>query len=62
MDDYLHKTLKPGVQINIKDVSYYPDAVKNVYFCEFHGFNNRDTTGIVNARITNDFKKLSRIQ
>ena len=65
MDDYLHKTLRPGVQVNIKDVSYYPDAIKKVYFCEFHvtmHFNNKDTTGIVTARITNDFKNVSRTQ
>lgn len=65
MDDYLHKTLQPGVQFTIKDVSYYPEAIKKRYLCQFHvtmHFNNNDTTGIVAATISNDFKNVSRTQ
>jgi hypothetical protein len=65
MDDYLHKTLKPGVTITIKDVVYYPEIEKKLYLCQFHvnmHFANKDTTGIVAATISNDFKKVERTQ
>jgi hypothetical protein len=65
MDDYLHKTLKPGVQFTIKDVSYYPDSIKKFYLCQFQvrmHFNNKDTIGIVAATISNDFSKVTRTQ
>jgi len=65
MDDYLHKTLKPGVQFTIKDVSYYPEAIKKLYRCQFlvsMHFNNKDTTGIVAATISNDFNEVTRTQ
>jgi hypothetical protein len=65
MDDYLHKTLQPGVQFTIKDVIYYPEETEKKYICQFHvdmHFNNKDTTGIVAATISNDFKKVSRTQ
>lgn len=65
MDDYLHKTLKPGAQFTIKDVSFYPEASEKLYLCQFHvnmHFGNRDTTGIMAATISNDFKKVTRTQ
>jgi hypothetical protein len=65
MDYYLHKTLQPGVEFTIKDVSYYPDVEKKNYVCEFHvnmHFMNKDTTGIVAATISNDFKRVDRTQ
>ena len=64
MGDYLHKTLKPGVTFEIKDVIYYPEVTEKLYDCEFHvsmQYMNRDTTGMVGATITNDFKKVSRL-
>ena len=63
MDDYLNKTLQPGVTFEIKDVIYYPEVNSKMYDCQFHvnmHYNNKDTTGIVEATITNDFKKVSR--
>ena len=65
MDDYLHKTLKPGAQFTIQDVSFYPKANEKLYLCQFHvnmHFGNRDTTGIMAATISNDFKKVTRTQ
>ncbi len=65
MDDYLHKTLQPGTTITIKDVKYYPDKRKRLYVCQFTvnmHFANSDTTGLVAALISNDFKKVERTQ
>lgn len=65
MDDYLHKTLQPGVIFTIKDVVYYPEAEKKLYICQFHvhmQFSNRDTTGVVAATISNDFTTVKRLQ
>ncbi len=65
MNDYLHKTLESGVEFTIKDVSYYPQVEEKNYLCQFHvnmHFMNKDTTGIVSATISNDFKKVERTQ
>lgn len=65
MDDYLHKTLQPGVSYKIKDVTYYPEAETKNYLCQFNvnmHFQNKDTTGIVIATISNDFKTVERRQ
>jgi len=65
MDDYLHKTLQPGVAFKIKDVIYYPEETKKRYICQFHvnmHFSNNDTTGIVAATISNDFTTVIRTQ
>ena len=65
MNDYLHKTLQPGVEFTIKDVIYYPEETKKDYICQFHvnmHFKNKDTTGIVAAVISNDFLKVERQQ
>jgi hypothetical protein len=65
MSGYLHKTLRPGIEFTIKDVIYYPVAAKNFYICQFHvnmHFSNKDTTGIMEASITNDFSKVVRTQ
>jgi hypothetical protein len=65
MDDYLHKTLKPGVQVTIKDVVYYPEKTEKLYVCQFHvimHYGQKDTAGIVAATITNDFSKVTRTQ
>lgn len=65
MDDYLHKTLQPGVQFKINDIVYYPEKTKQMYICQFHvnmHYRNKDTTGIVGANISNDFKTVVRTQ
>ena len=65
MDDYLHKTLQPGVTYKIKDVIYYPEVTENAFICQFHvemHYKNKDTTGIVAATISSDFKKIERTQ
>ena len=65
MDDYLHKTLKPGAQFTVKDVIFYPEADKKIYICQFHvslHYATRDTTGIMGANISNDFKTVERTQ
>lgn len=65
MDQYLHQTLKPGAQFTIKDVIYYPEETEKLYICQFHvkmQFGKKDTTGIMAATITNDFKKVARTQ
>ena len=63
MTDYLHKTLEPGAAFTIKDVSYYPEKEKKLYICEFNvdlHTNKSDTTGIMIATISNDFKEVHR--
>lgn len=65
MNDYLHKTLKPGTEVTVKDVIYYPEKTKKMYICEFHvniHLGNNDTTGVVAATISNDFSKVTRTQ
>jgi hypothetical protein len=65
MKDYLHKTLQPGTEVTIKDISYYPVKEKKLYLCEFHvnmHTNNKDTTGLMAATISNDFKEVHRTQ
>ena len=65
MNNYLDTTLKPGVHATVKDVVYFTEAQKKLYHCRFHvnmTYENRDTTGIVAATITNDFKTISRLQ
>ena len=65
MKDHLHKTLQPGVEFTIKDVTYYPEKNKKLYICQFHvnmHYGQRDTTGIIAATISNDFSKVVRTQ
>jgi hypothetical protein len=65
MKDHLHKTLQPGVEFTIKDVTYYPEKNKRIYICQFHvnmHYDQRDTTGIIAATISNDFSKVVRTQ
>ena len=65
MHNYLDTTLVPGTQITVKDVAYYPEASQKLYNCRFHvriQYKNSDTTGIVAASITNDFKTVKRFQ
>jgi hypothetical protein len=65
MVDYLHKTLKPGSEVTIKDLVYYPEKTKNLYICTFTveiRTATSDTTGTMMALIPNDFSKVTRTQ
>ncbi len=65
MDNYLKKSLQPGVKFTVENVVYYPEKQKKDYICEFHvnmHYGNKDTTGTVSAIISNDFKKVERRQ
>ena len=65
MADYLHNTLKPGTEVIIKDLVYYPDKMKNLYMCTFTvelKTATSDTTGTMMALIPNDFSKVTRTQ
>ena len=65
MTDYLHKTLQPGTEFTITEMSYYAEKEKKYYICKFdvrmHA-GNRDTTGVMTAIIPNDFSKVDRTQ
>ena len=65
MDDYLHETLQPGVTFTIKDVVYFTEKDKKDYICHFNvnmHYKDKDSTGLVAAIISNDFKKVERKQ
>lgn len=65
MADYLHETLKPGTEVIIKDLIYYPEKMKNHYICTFTvqlRTATSDTTGTMMALIPNDFSKVTRTQ
>lgn len=66
ISNYLDTTLQKGVQFKVKDVTFFTDAQKGYYICRFHvnmkSGNRWDTTGIVGATITNDFKDVKRSQ
>lgn len=65
MTEYLHKTLQPGTEVTIKDLTYYADKIKKEYICVFivniHTATS-DTTGEMRAFIPNDFSKVTRTQ
>jgi hypothetical protein len=65
MTEHLHKTLKPGTEFTIKDMTYYADKIKKYYICTFdvtvHS-GNKDTSGVMKAFIPNDFSKVDRTQ
>jgi len=63
MTDFLHKTLQPGTEFTIKEMTYYPEKKKKLYICNFNvdlHIGNKDTTGMMTAYISNDFKKVDR--
>ncbi len=65
MHNYLDTTMLPGTTVTVKDVAYYPEASQKLYNCRFHvrvQYRDKDTTGLVIASITNDFKKVERSQ
>ena len=65
MNNYLDSTMLPGTIVTVKDVAFYPEAAEKLYNCRFHvrvQYKNHDTTGLVIASITNDFKTVNRTQ
>ncbi|MEO8821856.1 MAG: hypothetical protein ABI267_04275 [Ginsengibacter sp.] len=65
ISNFLDTTLQKGIQFKVQDVTYFPDAKKGTYICQFHVYmksRGKDTTGIVAATITNDFKDVKRSQ
>lgn len=66
MQHYLDNEGKQrDVDFHVKDVLYYTDVREKKYDCEFHvnmHSEKLDTVGLMKAAITNDFKKVKRIQ
>jgi len=63
MQDHLDKTAQAGVQFQVKDVSYFPEAKSKSYTCEFQVHMHAgkvDTVGSMRAIISNDFKTVDR--
>jgi len=63
MQDHLDKTAQPGVQFQVKDVNYFPEAKTKSYTCDFQVHMrtaNVDTVGTMRAIISNDFKTVDR--
>lgn len=63
MTEHLHNTLRPGTTFEIKDLTYYTEKEKKRYICLFRvnvKSGNSDTTGVMRAFISNDFKKVDR--
>jgi hypothetical protein len=65
MTEYLHKTMRPGTEVKIRELTYYADKERKLYVCAFsvdvHS-GSSDTTGVMNALIPNDFSKVTRTQ
>jgi len=65
MKEHLDKTLQPGTEFTINDMTYYPDQIRRHYNCEFDVImhaGNKDTSGVMKALISNDFKNVERTQ
>lgn len=65
MKEHLDETLPAGTEFTIKDLTYYPDQIKRHYNCEFGVImraGNKDTSGVMKAIISDDFKKVARTQ
>jgi hypothetical protein len=65
MLDHLHKTMKVGTQVDIRELTYYPDKERQMYICQFSVHVHTpttDTTGIMRAFISNDFEKVERTE
>jgi len=67
MQTYLYNTIhndSSNVKYRVKDVIYYDDKERNIYICEFTvNLKDKlfDTTGIMKANISRDFKKVVRL-
>jgi hypothetical protein len=65
MIEYLHKTMRSGTEVKIREMTWYPDKERKIYLCEFSvGVHTAasDTTGIMRASISQDFKTVTRTQ
>ena len=65
MQVYLDNKPHPDVVFAVQTVTYFPRPEKKDYICEFNvqmHYQNKDTTGIMKAVISNDFKKVERSQ
>jgi len=65
MTNYLDSTTQPEVHFTVNDVVFFTDSLKKEYICQFKvdmKSPNGDTTGIVAATISNDFKTIKRKQ
>jgi hypothetical protein len=65
VSNYLDTTSRPGAKFIVKDVLYYTEAKKKDYICHFNvdmHYPNGDTSGVVVATISNDFKTVKRKQ
>jgi len=65
MIEYLHKTMRPGTEVKIREMTWYADKERKIYICEFsvnvHTATS-DTTGMMTASISQDFNKVTRTQ
>jgi hypothetical protein len=65
VSNYLDTTSRPGAKFIVKDVLYYTEAEKKDYICHFNvdmHYPTGDTSGVVVATISNDFKTVKRKQ
>jgi hypothetical protein len=65
MTEHLQKTLRPGTDFEIKNMTYYPDKIKNCFICVFDvrvKSAHSDTIGTMKAFISPDFKKVERAE
>jgi hypothetical protein len=66
MSDYMNKNKSDTApKFIVKSVEFFPRQNKNFYDCTFTvemRSKDKDTTGVMTAEITNDFKKIFRIQ
>lgn len=67
MSDYLNaKPSDTTPKFIVKEITFFPNTMgKPFYNCTFTvemRSKNKDTTGVMAAEITNDFKKVSRTQ
>jgi len=67
MQAYLYKDKNndsANVKFRVLDVIYYDDKLKDMYDCQFKvnmKIKSLDTTGIMKANISRDFKKVVRL-
>lgn len=69
MQTYLYSGVNndsSNVQYHVEDVTYFNDKLKNRYVCEFKVHfhvkaKSYDTTGIMKAYISKDFKTVKRL-
>lgn len=66
MSDFMNKNPSDSApKFIVKDVVFFPRKEKDFYDCSFTvemRSKDKDTTGVMTAEITNDFKKVFRVQ